>query len=158
MCTCSYQYILQSTSIYHWQYMQAHTSTYQFMPVHTCTYLYTLVCTGTYWYIPVHTYADLGSKNVQTRFEPEIFCIIFLMHSHCTARVQTPNTGYVTSKMFGSYFNCSCYCQCLCTWLLMTDRLRRSRSALATGHDVHRPDLDWHLRIAQPCTDGWLYV
>ncbi len=27
----------------------------------------------------------------------------------------------------------------------------RSRSAPASGHDVHRPDLDWNLTIARPC-------
>ncbi len=38
---------------------------------------------------------------------------------------------------------------CLCTWLLVTDRLRRSSST--AGHHVLRPDLDWHFTIAHAC-------
>ena len=66
----------------------------------------------------------------------------------CTAKVQTPNTGYRAKQMFVSISK-------LCIFLLfMSDRLCRSRSAPTSGHDVHCPDLDpdWYLRIAQSCT------
>jgi hypothetical protein len=83
--TSTYCYILTGECVYlyipvyplTYKYRLVHTGTYQYKHVCTCTYWYILVHTGTYEYIPVHTYADLGSKKMQTGFEPEIFCIPF---------------------------------------------------------------------------------
>ncbi len=123
-----------------YQYMQAHASIYQYIPAHT----------GTYHYIPVHTYADLGSKKVQTGFEPEIFCIFCICFPtalwECRHHIQ--DTTQWKCKCTYAQFSCSC----LCTWLLMMNWQRWSSSAPASSHDVHRPDLDWYLTIAQPCT------
>jgi hypothetical protein len=126
-----------------------YTSTYQHVPVHTGSYWYILVHTSTYQFIPVHTFSDLGSKNMQTDFEPEIFCILFTC-------IPTALQEYRHQIQDMQQWKCLCTCSqcsgsCLCTWLLMSDRWRRSRSAPGSGHDVPRQDLDWHLTIASPC-------
>jgi hypothetical protein len=57
------------------------------------------------WYVLVCTNLDLGSKMVQTRLEPAIFCILFIcfiaaLRENRHQRVQTPNTEYVTAEKF----------------------------------------------------------
>ncbi len=86
---------------------------------------------------------------MQTGLEPKIFCILF-------ACIPTALQGYrhhipdiKLIKCLYLYHNCAY--SCMCTGLLMTDWRRRPRSAPASGHDVHRPDLDWNLTIARPC-------
>ena len=62
-----------STSVYAstYQYRPVHTSSYLHIPIHTCIYWLVLVCTSTYQKF-------LDSKKLQTRFEPVIFCILFV--------------------------------------------------------------------------------
>ena len=80
VCTNSYQsckvvhtvtYINQSVCTSTYQYRQVHTSSYWHKPIHTCIYWLVLVCTSTYQKF-------LDSKKLQTRFEPVIFCILFV--------------------------------------------------------------------------------
>ena len=85
---------------------------------------------------------------MKTGFEPVIFCIL-------CACITTALRGYRHKVQDIELSKCLCLYQicaksCLCTWLLMSDRRRRSHSAPASGHDVHRPDLDWNLTIASP--------
>jgi hypothetical protein len=86
---------------------------------------------------------------MQTDFEPEIFCILFACIPTALQEYRHQIPDMQQWKCLCTYSQCSC--SCLCTWLLMLDRRRRSRSAPASGHEVHRPDLDWHLTIASPC-------
>jgi hypothetical protein len=44
----------------------------------------------------------------------------------------------------------------LCTWWLVTNRRRLSRSAAAPGHDIARPIRDFDRPKAQPCILAWL--
>ncbi len=74
-CNNTYRYVPKSTF---------HTCIYCFAVVCTSTYWYVAVhtgsiiaCTSTYWYVLSHTNFILGSKKVQNRFKPVIFCIIF---------------------------------------------------------------------------------
>ncbi len=164
--TSTYCYILTGECVY--CYIQVYTVTYKYIPVHTSSYQYIPACTRLYWFIlvhtamilvhtstyqfrPVHTYSDLGSKKMQTDFEPKIFCILFACIPTALQEYRHKIWDMQQWQCLCTYSQCSC--SCLCTWLLMSDRLRRSRSAPASGHDIHRQDLDWHLtiRIACPC-------
>jgi hypothetical protein len=147
---CVYLYIQVYTVTY--KYRIVHTGTYQYKHVCTCTYWFILVHTGTYEYTPVHTSSYLcwsRFKKDANGLRTQDLLHTVRMHFHCTARVQTPNTGYGTLKWLCLYNDCAH--SCLCIWLLTSDQRRRSRSAPASGHDVRRPDLDWNLRIARPC-------
>ena len=76
--TSTYGFILTGDCVY--LYIQLYTVTCKYISVHTSSYQFILkhmVHTGTYQYIPVHTFPDLGSKKMQTGFEPVIFCILF---------------------------------------------------------------------------------
>ena len=130
VCTSMYWYLLVHTSIYsyilpgksmYWliqvhtatyQYMQVHTSTYVLIPAHTNSYKFILLCTGTYLHIPGF---KKGANHIRTRDLYHTFRLL----SHCTARVQTPNTGYESCEMV-VYLN-DTFRSCPCTWLLMTD-------------------------------------
>ena len=86
--TGMYQYVLVHTYMY-WYiltgksmnlFIPVHTATISkcnYIPVHTSSYQHIPVYTSLYWYVLVHTSIYLDSKKVQTRFEPEIFCILF---------------------------------------------------------------------------------
>ncbi len=90
MCTGTYLYM---------------TVTGRYISVHTSTYQYILVCTWYYMYIPVHTssyLSCLGFKKDANGFWTQDLLHTVRMHSHCTARVQTPDTGCVTKEMFVS--------------------------------------------------------
>ncbi len=97
VCTDSHWYILFYTSTC--QYIPAYTSTYQHIPVHTGTCWYVLVCACMCWYVPACTNLDLGSKMVQTRFEPAIFCILFVCFTAALLeyRQQTPDMVHTES-------------------------------------------------------------
>ncbi len=86
--------VLVYTSIY--CDLQVYTSTYQHIPVHTCMYPLILVHTGTYQYIPVYTSSYLswsGFKKDAKWIRTRDLLHTVRMHSHCAARVQTPDTG-----------------------------------------------------------------
>jgi hypothetical protein len=72
------------------KYMSVHTSSYQFILVPACTRSYWNIL-STYQYIPVHTFPDLGSKKMQTGFEPVIFCILF---ASFPLSCKSTDTGY----------------------------------------------------------------
>ncbi len=160
VCTSMYCFILVHTSTYCYiltgeyvyLYIEVYTVTYKYRLVHTGTYQYKHVCTCAYWFIRVHTstYQFIPilikvKKNANGLRTRDLLHTV-RMHSHCTERVQTPNTGYGRWEWLCLYHDCAH--SCLCIWLLTSDRLRRSRSAPASGHDVYRPDLDWNLTIA----------
>ena len=63
------QYVLVHTSTD--KYIVAYTSIYQYIPVYHTKYWYVLVCSSTYQQF-------LDSKKLQTRFDPVIFCILFV--------------------------------------------------------------------------------
>ncbi len=120
-------------------------------------YLYILVHTGSYWYIRVHTstYQFIPmlikvQKKCKRALNPRSSA--YCSHAfplHC----KSTDTKYRIWNMEMIVLYNDCAHSCLCIWLLTSDRRRRSRSAPASGHDVHRPDLDWNLRltIASPC-------
>ena len=147
--TCTYQLIPAH------QYMQVHTSTDPYIPAHTSTsvyastYQYRPVHTSSYWHIPIHTcmywlvlvctstyQKFLDSKKLQTRFEPVIFCILFV---YFTAALRVHS-----EQILGI-----CPVNCLCTSPFCR---HPPRSDPASGHDVHSTDLDWNLTMAQPST------
>ncbi len=72
------------------KYIPVYTSIYQYIPVCSCTYpstgsyWYILVHTSAYQFIPVHTYSDLGSKKIQTDFEPAHCSHAFPLHCKST--------------------------------------------------------------------------
>ncbi len=96
----TYCYILTGECV-NW-YILVYTVTYKYIPVHPSSYKDIPACIRTYWYIPVHTSSypytpvHTGHTWVQKRCKRNTI----RMHSHCTARVQTPNTGYATMEMF----------------------------------------------------------
>ena len=151
VCTSIYVFILVRTDSYQsyastYQYRPMHTSSYQhisickYIPVQTCTYqlilahpntyLYGLACTSIYQKF-------LDSKKLQTRFEPVIFCILFVYFT-TALRVHS-------EQILGI-----CQWNCLCIYPFC--RRRPPRSDPASCHDVHSTDLDWNLTMAQPST------
>ena len=84
-----------------------------------------------------------GANRVQTRDLLHTFRMLY----HCTASVQTANTGYETLENLVSI---------LLTFLFLSVYLAPDDGSTAPDplprrpHDVHHPDLDWHLTIAHP--------
>ncbi len=122
-CTCMYQNILVHTKT------SSMTSTYQYIPVHICMYTYIQAHTSTYQYIPVHTRVP---KKVQTGLEPVILCMQW-EHFPATLKACTDEIRDIQMSVFGMYIYFCSYI-CLCTWLFMTDRQRRTSSASAACH------------------------
>ena len=108
-----------------------------YIPVCTSTYKYVHVHTRTYAYMRFLTLFKKGANRSRTRN------LLHTMH-----RVFPCVTGVLTSMQVIIQYDVSvyiiCFCQtpCQCTWRLMTNRLRRSRSAAAPSHDIPRPSLD----------------
>ncbi len=133
-----YQYVQVHTVMY--QNIQVHTKTFIAVPVrqvHTSTYQYMLVYTSTLQYIQVHPSSDQGSKKVQTGFEEVIFCIEW-PYSQGALKGCLYQILDLQISVFGiNIYLCSYIC--LCTWLLMTDRLCRFLQLLPSS----RPSLIW---------------
>ena len=111
--TSTYQYIPVHTSTYCliltgecvYLYILLYTVTSKYISVHTSSYQFILKQTGTYQHIPKHTSSYLswsGFKKDANRFWTQDLLHTIRMLSHCTARVQTPDTGCVTMEMFVS--------------------------------------------------------
>ena len=100
---------------------------YQHILVINSTYRLNHACTSTHWYVLSHTYFIRGSKKLQSRFEPVIFCILFA----CMTAALLRYSNHIPD-MSTCIFVCLCtlsVCSCQFTWLLMTDRRRLSRCA-----------------------------
>ena len=173
VCTGMYWYIPVHTSTYCliltgecvYLYILLYTVTSKYISVHTSSYQFILKLTGTYQYIPKHTRSYLswsGFKKDANGFWTQDLLHTVRMLSHCTARVQTPDTGCVTMEMFVSILT---LCIILPVYLTLDigstapvplrPRLRRP----------WRPQLlDWNLTIARPClrspslTFGWVQL
>ncbi len=81
--------------------MPVYTGIYKHIPVHTGIFWYVLVCTGMYWYVLGYTgmYQSRSEfKNGANQIQTRNLLHTFDMRDSCTARVQTPNTGYGTYK------------------------------------------------------------
>ena len=148
--TSTYCLILTGECVY--LYILLYTVTSKYISVHTSSYQFILKQTGTYQHIPKHTSSYLswsGFKKDANRFWTQDLLHTVRMLSHCTARVQTPDTGCVTMEMFVSILT---LCIILPVYLTLDvgstapvplrPRLRRP----------WRPQLlDWNLTIARPC-------
>jgi len=138
--TSTYCLILTGECVY--LYILLYTVTSKYISVHTSSYQFILKQTGTYQHIPKHTSSYLswsGFKKDANGFWTQDLLHTVRMLSHCTARVQTPDTGCVTMEMLVSILQ-------LCIILpgpapqlcIILPGRRRSRSAPASaGHDVH---------------------
>ena len=83
--------------------MPVYTGIYKHIPVHPGIFWYVLVYTGMYWYVLVYTgmYQSRSEfKNGANQILTSNLLHTFDMHDRCTARVQTPNTGYGTLRKF----------------------------------------------------------
>ena len=115
-----------------------------FINVQTCACQYVHVHTGTYAYMPFLTLFKKSANRSRTRN---------LVHtSHrvypCAMGLQTSMPVKITNDV-SVYIICFCQTPCQCTWRLMTNRRRRSRSAAAPSHDIPRPSLDVDLVEAE---------